>query len=86
MYECWALINGIWTQGWDVGTYKSTGATAFRPLFDMTQVFYVAEEDLCYAKDAPSCPPPGHCVECMSEGCHKPTCTKQYEERKNELV
>lgn len=78
MYECWALINGIWIQGWDVGTQKGIGATAFRPLFDMTQVFYVAEEDLCYAKA-----PPGRCVECMCEGCHKSTCSKQYEERKN---
>jgi len=83
MHECWALISGIWTQGWDVGTYKSTGGTAFRPLFDTTQVFYVAEEDMCYARDDPSCLPPEHCVECLCKGYDKLTCEIGRKERKN---
>lgn len=78
MYECWALIsvhNGYdreWVKGWDCGTYRSTNATAFRPEFDMERVYYVADEDMCYDKS-----PPGHCVECISKGYHKLTCSKQ---------
>lgn len=85
MYECWALISPYtdyeleWVRGWDVGLDKESGLTAFRPEYNMEAIFYVAEEDLCYAKT-----PPNHCVECMCEGYHKLTCSKQYEERNND--
>lgn len=82
MYECWALIsvhNGYdreWTKGWDCGTYKATGATAFRPEYNMEAIFYVAEEDLCYDKY-----PEGMCDECLMIGFHKLQCDTGYWEK-----
>lgn len=53
MFECWARIGNEWIAGWDCGKYKSTGATCFRPEHDMSQVYYIAEEDLSYSKQCP---------------------------------
>jgi len=64
-------------RGWDVGVNKESGLTAFRPEYNMEAIYYVAEEDLCYAKY-----PEGMCEECLTIGFHKLSCDTAYWESK----
>jgi hypothetical protein len=80
MFECWAYINKEWINGWDCGTRKSTNAIVFHPDYDMTQTYYIAQEDVFYGKS-----PPGVCVECYNtpEVGHKMSCEQRYKEKLN---